>query len=416
MALFRTYSKQQESETFFSIAQRHSAMVYGIWFRVIGKLVRSLRSVASAPATIGFLLFAFSWNCWLCNQWVARAAEQPQPSRPAVGTKELKAQKEAGAEVPPAKDKIRFRFVEKPIKEICNAINRQFLNGSVVADRDMLRVPVTVDFQAADHVEAACRLARAMGVGLFNDKPIRHFWLSRKALPLLGWKRVKDSWVVLSGNSKKMTLLVTHLIPKKGQRKPSFLYAQIDQAPGAGSIGLFERGKVWTVTSNLSSFRPPAGKTVTISGSLNGKRIIGKEEEIRLRILQPGKKKGRLATVRFVSSSTRDGQLVVKASWMRHQDDVNGSLSIHQADNGKRLRARISSTRKANWYETTITLKMEGGNAAPGNLELRLKACRKESVSFPFSFKEIHLPTEDFGSWKPQQIKVEPGLEKEEVF
>jgi hypothetical protein len=132
----------------------------------------------------------------------------------------LAAEPEANA--PDETPKTHFHFADETFRNVGAAVNGRFLGGmeTLVFDPHRLDDRISIDFAAADHVEATIRISQALGLGFFNDQPVRHFWISNHALPLLGWQRVEDRWLVLSGDRKKITITgtveVTRPDPKTG--------------------------------------------------------------------------------------------------------------------------------------------------------------------------------------------------------
>lgn len=203
--------------------------------------------------------------------------EQPAPAKKAEPAPAKKPEPAPIAEPEPETPKApRFRAEEEPAWDVCMQLNRHFLAGmrTIVLDRDRKQWPATVEFEAEDHVEAACKLARAWGVGLFNNKPVRHFWISTKALPLLGYQKVAGAehlWLVLSGNREKMVLTLTRLRDRQDPKQPRPCSLHIDQAPRAGTMGLYENGSRYHVSSSMAEFPTPKGEGITISGSLRSR-------------------------------------------------------------------------------------------------------------------------------------------------
>lgn len=183
----------------------------------------------------------------------------------------LAAEPEANA--PDETPKTHFHFADETFRNVGAAVNGRFLGGmeTLVFDPHRLDDRISIDFAAADHVEASIRISQALGLGFFNDQPVRHFWISNHALPLLGWQRVEDRWLVLSGDRKKINLTLTWSI-KVNQTEPRQPAAEfslrVDQAPHAGTSAIWEDGATCKVLSSMMSFPTPPGEKITITGTV----------------------------------------------------------------------------------------------------------------------------------------------------
>jgi hypothetical protein len=153
-------------------------------------------------------------------------------------------------------------------------LNRHFLGGmeAIVLDRNKKDWPASAEFHAADHVEAIVRLAKAWGVGFFNDKPVRHFWLSTRALPFLAYQKVpgrENCWLVLSGNRARIHLALTRLLDQNRTEKPESLTLRVDPPYRSGTMALVEDGPRYRIATSMASFpNLNVREMITVKGSV----------------------------------------------------------------------------------------------------------------------------------------------------